>query len=78
MVFRHGGTKYNQGDIVKVSLLFHLLLFLFTSVSLSAAPGDLDLSFAGTGTKRMGFGGGNDQAHAVTVQPDGKLIMAGA
>lgn len=44
----------------------------------AAAPGDLDLSFAGTGFVRTGFGGGQDVANGVVLQPDGKALVAGA
>ncbi|MBI3852830.1 MAG: hypothetical protein HY298_21455 [Verrucomicrobia bacterium] len=52
-------------------------LSLMVAASAQAAPGDLDTTFAGTGTTRLGFGGGYDQANAVAVQADGKLVMAG-
>ena len=41
-----------------------------------AAPGDLDPSFDGDGIRSFGALGG-DAAHAVLVQPDGKLVLAG-
>ncbi len=41
-----------------------------------ASPGDLDTSFAGTGKKRINFGG-TDIAHAVFVQPNGRIVVAG-
>jgi uncharacterized delta-60 repeat protein len=50
---------------------------LALAVGLRAAPGFLDTSFAGTGTTRIRFGFGDDYAHAVTVQPDGKVVVAG-
>ena len=40
------------------------------------AAGDLDASFAGNGKKRIGFGG-DDQANAVLVQPNGRIVVAG-
>ena len=60
---------------VSCALLFWNLTM---AISLFGAAGDPDISFAGTGTRRIGFGGGEDQAFASTVQPDGKLIMAGS
>jgi uncharacterized delta-60 repeat protein len=38
--------------------------------------GDLDTSFAGNGKKRISFGG-TDQARAVLVQPNGRIVVAG-
>ena len=40
------------------------------------AAGDLDGSFAGNGKKRISFGG-VDVAHAVLVQPNGRIVVAG-
>ena len=42
-----------------------------------AAAGDPDLSFGSNGIVRIGFGGGDDYGRAVTVQADGKLVVAG-
>jgi uncharacterized delta-60 repeat protein len=39
-------------------------------------PGDLDASFDGDGKKVFTFGG-NDAAHAVLVQPNGRIVVAG-
>jgi len=41
-----------------------------------AGPGDLDKSFANTGKKTITFGG-VDAAHAVVVQPNGRIVVAG-
>src|SRR5918992_930418 len=38
--------------------------------------GDLDASFAGNGKKRISFGG-TDEARAVLVQPNGRIVVAG-
>jgi uncharacterized delta-60 repeat protein len=40
------------------------------------AAGDLDTTFAGNGKKRITFGG-DDEARAVLVQPDGRIVVAG-
>lgn len=44
-----------------------------------AASGDLDLSFGsiGDGTAYVDFGGSWDEARAVALQPDGKILVAG-
>jgi uncharacterized delta-60 repeat protein len=41
------------------------------------APGDLDPSFGRDGWETTGFGSGSAQAHAIAVQGDGKLVVAG-
>ena len=41
-----------------------------------ASPGDLDTSFAGNGKKAISFGG-TDEARAVLVQPNGRIVVAG-
>ena len=38
--------------------------------------GQLDTSFSGTGRQLIGFGG-TDEAHAVVVQADGRIVVAG-
>ena len=40
------------------------------------AAGDLDTTFAGNGKKRISFGG-DDEARAVLVQPNGRIVLAG-
>ena len=42
-----------------------------------AAPGDLDVTFGGTGIITTDFFGDTDNATAVAVQPDGKVVAAG-
>jgi uncharacterized delta-60 repeat protein len=42
-----------------------------------AAAGDLDTSFGSGGTVSTQFFGLNDQANAVVLQPDGKIVAAG-
>jgi uncharacterized delta-60 repeat protein len=39
-------------------------------------PGDLDTTFDGNGKKQVNFGG-RDEPHAVLVQPNGRIIVAG-
>lgn len=51
-----------------------VLIQIFT---LQAAPGDLDLSFGGTGMKRVGFGHSYEEARAVALTADGKILLAG-
>jgi uncharacterized delta-60 repeat protein len=42
-----------------------------------ADPGDLDPGFGQRGKVRTDFGGYRDQANALILQPDGKLVAAG-
>jgi hypothetical protein len=39
-------------------------------------PGDLDTTFDGNGKKQVNFGG-RDEPHAVLVQPNGRIVVAG-
>jgi uncharacterized delta-60 repeat protein len=43
-----------------------------------AASGDLDASFGSTGTVRTDFRGNFDEANAVVIQRDGKIVAAGS
>ena len=43
-----------------------------------AAPGDPDRTFGSDGTLTTDFDGGTDQARALVVQPDGRVVAAGA
>jgi uncharacterized delta-60 repeat protein len=42
------------------------------------ADGTLDASFSGDGKVTTDFSGGYDQAYAVALQPDGKIVVGGA
>src|SRR5207247_1569409 len=45
---------------------------------LKASPGELDVSFSGDGKVTTQFASESaDEAHAVAVQPDGKIVAAG-
>ena len=44
----------------------------------AAAPGDLDTSFGDDGRVTTSFGGGDDFAADVVVQPDGRIVVAGS
>ena len=44
---------------------------------LAGNPTDLDLSFSGDGKVVTDFAGADDVAHAVAVQADGKIVVAG-
>jgi uncharacterized delta-60 repeat protein len=40
--------------------------------------GQLDNSFSGDGRKRIDFAGGDDNGAAIVIQPNGKIVVAGA
>jgi uncharacterized delta-60 repeat protein len=61
-----------------ISLIFTLLLTLSLSLTAQAAPGDLDISFGNGGKVLTTITSNNlNNAHAVEIQPDGKIIAAG-
>ena len=43
-----------------------------------AAPGDLDASFSGDGKVLTDFSGADSLAYALAIQPDSKIVVAGA
>jgi uncharacterized delta-60 repeat protein len=45
---------------------------------LNAQPGSLDIRFGGDGKVSTGFEDFNDQAGAMIVQPDGRIVLAGS
>src|SRR5437764_12802977 len=62
-----------------LAILFATLLSSFVlAVVVRADPGSLDTSFASAGKICFGFGAGQDYGHAVAVQGDGKLVVAGS
>lgn len=59
-------------------LLAAVLLTLSVPYSLHAAAGDLDRSFGRRGRVVTNLGGSADErAHALVLQPDGKIVAAG-
>jgi uncharacterized delta-60 repeat protein len=61
---------------LSLSLAAILALAIVVAAPITAAPGDLDPTFDGDGkvTTQFIF---NDEAHAVAIQPDGKIVAAG-
>jgi uncharacterized delta-60 repeat protein len=39
--------------------------------------GKIDTAFSGDGKRRMDFSGAEDEAHAVVIQPNGRIVVAG-
>src|SRR5689334_16259888 len=64
--------------LVRVSYFYPFLtiLLLFTATAF-AAPGDLDSTFGRGGQVTSDFKGSNDEANAVALQADGKIVAAG-
>lgn len=53
-----------------------LLSFLAAAPGTSAAPGALDSSFDEDGRVTTDFGSGEEEGHALAIQPDGKIVAA--
>lgn len=58
-------------------LLAGVLCFAALEASAVAAPGGLDRAFGDDGVVTTWFGGGDDDAWSVAIQPDGKIVVAG-
>ncbi len=54
-----------------------ILAFFFVAGSTLAGPGDLDSTFGADGIVTTDFFGNDDNATAIAVQPDGKIVVAG-
>jgi uncharacterized delta-60 repeat protein len=63
---------------MKKSLLLILISELLPAAFLFAQPGTLDIRFGGDGKVSTGFEDFNDQAGAMIVQPDGRIVLAGS
>lgn len=61
--------------MLKTSLLTALVLLMHL---LRAQPGFLDTTFHQDGIVTTGFGSADDFGHAVVIQPDGKILVAGS
>jgi len=60
------------------SLALATALMLFAATVALAAPGDLDGSFGGDGIVALDWGGVDDFANDVLVQPDGRIVVPGS
>ena len=54
-----------------------MLILLILPAAAEAAPADLDRGFGSAGRTILDFGG-NDDTNATAIQPDGKIVLAGA
>ena len=59
-------------------ILFVLIAITAAQQTLSAAPGDLDLTFGSGGKVLTGIGAGAVTGRGMVIQPDGKIVVAGA
>src|SRR2546423_14332009 len=65
--------------LLTVSTLVIALLLTYTAPTpVQADDGDLDKSFGAGGKVVTDFSGGEDEATAVTIQSDGKIIAVGS
>src|SRR5262245_24783792 len=73
-------NESNRGrgsNFMKLNCVFlSALLALLSSVAM-AAPGDLDLTFGSGGKVLTSLGGTDDRGYCVTMQSDGKIVVAG-
>jgi uncharacterized delta-60 repeat protein len=60
-----------------LSLVGAVALVVAIANPAAAPPGDLDTTFDGDGKVTTDFAGGFDEAHAVAIQADGKIVAAG-
>ncbi len=72
-----GGKKKLSLLWLLASLVVVLLLALNPTLSAFAAQGDLDPTFSGDGKVTTDFFGHADQANAVAIQSNGKIVAAG-
>jgi uncharacterized delta-60 repeat protein len=72
---RPSGSVFRPG-MLSTLLGITLLIALILPRPLQAAPGDLDPSFGSGGRVYTDFGG-DDRAFALSLQPDGKIVVAG-
>ena len=69
---------FMKSDIRFLPLLSKLVWLAFSAIApVYSAPGDLDTTFTGDGKTFVDFGGYNDGAKKILIQPDGKIILFG-
>jgi len=74
-----GKAHRRAGARASSALLIAFAVALVAGSSARAASGDLDPSFGSNGTVLIDIGfGSHDQAFAVAIQPDGKIVAAGS
>jgi uncharacterized delta-60 repeat protein len=72
-----GITRKGLGIALALNLLLEITVGLVRDV-VYAADGDLDPAFNGSGKVITDFIGTNDEARAVAIQPDGKIVVVGS
>lgn len=65
-------------ETILVTPLLAVLVAMFVASPALAAPGDLDATFGGDGVVTTDFTRRGDTGTAIAIQPDGKLVVAGA
>ena len=77
----HGNPRYAQSSrLLRMILMgtITLLLLLFMPALATAAPGDPDPSFGVGGVVTFDLAQDGENVSAVALQPDGKILVAGA
>lgn len=74
--FAHGMTQQSDGKLVVVGKSYSGSNYDIVAVRYNT-DGSLDSSFDGDGIVKTPVGNGNDAANAVTVQSDGRIVVAG-
>src|SRR3954451_19328740 len=69
-------SRFFRRAVAYTALATSILLVAVTTPA-RAAGGDLDPSFSGDGKKTIDFAGRFEQANAVVIQPNGRIVMAG-
>ena len=60
------------------AVMMAVMLTINVSTALSVPQGSMDTSFGNSGNVTTDFGGGEDNARGIAIQPDGKLVTAGS
>src|SRR5437867_890974 len=74
----NGTTRELKKAPVRIVVAATLIATLIATAAASAAPGNLDPTFGTGGKLTTSFGTGSADVYALVLQPDGKVVAAGA
>src|SRR5215210_6748176 len=74
---RPGGKRARYARPILAVALVSIVVMAAVLVKVLAADGDLDPSFNTDGKVTTNFSGPGEQAHALAIQSDGKIVAAG-